>query len=100
MYWIIFLTIPLLVTSKPEFDPSAIMKDILVPADASVGSVIYRLRASDPFFDYPLIYNILEPTSVVKIDSLNCSRLNSVSIAFQFCKFLPYKICRLFFNAF
>lgn len=72
--------IPLRVSSKPEFDVSALMRDTLVPADAAVGSVIYRLRASDPFFDYPLEYSILEQSSVVKVDNLNCSRLNSVSI--------------------
>lgn len=81
MYLMVLIAIPLLVTCKPEFDPSAVMRDILVPADAPVGSVIYRLRASDPFFDYPLVYSILEQTSIVKVDSLNCSRLNSVSTA-------------------
>lgn len=84
MLWIILMTIPLTILSKPEFDSTAAMKDILIPADAAVGTVVYRLRASDPFFDYPLVYTILDESSIVKVDNLNCSRLNSVRFALLF----------------
>lgn len=43
----------------PVFDPSTLMRLVLVPADAAVGSVIYRVRASDPDFDYPLHFELI-----------------------------------------
>lgn len=43
----------------PVFDPSTLMRLVLVPADAAVGSVIYRVRASDPDFDYPLHFELV-----------------------------------------
>jgi hypothetical protein len=43
----------------PKFDPSTRMRLVLVPADASVGSVIYRLRATDEEFDYPLQFELV-----------------------------------------
>lgn len=42
----------------PKFDPSTRMRLVLVPADAAVGSVIYRLRATDEEFDYPLQFEL------------------------------------------
>lgn len=45
--------------SDPKFDPSTRMRLVLVPADAAVGSVIYRLRASDAEFDYPLTFELV-----------------------------------------
>lgn len=44
---------------EPVFDPSTLMRLVLVPADAAVGSVIYRVRASDPDFDYPLHFELI-----------------------------------------
>lgn len=44
---------------EPVFDPSTLMRLVLVPADAAVGSVIYRVRASDPDFDYPLQFELI-----------------------------------------
>lgn len=44
--------------SDPKFDPTTRMRLVLVPADAAVGSVIYRLRASDDEFDYPLTFEL------------------------------------------
>lgn len=44
---------------EPVFDPSTLMRLVLVPADAVVGSVIYRVRASDPDFDYPLQFELI-----------------------------------------
>lgn len=43
----------------PKFDPTTRMRLVLVPADAAVGSVIYRLRASDEEFDYPLTFELV-----------------------------------------
>lgn len=44
--------------ADPKFDPTTRMRLVLVPADAQVGSVIYRLRASDEEFDYPLTFEL------------------------------------------
>lgn len=54
------------------------MNEVLIPADAAVGSVIYRLRASDTAFDYPLAFD-LKDSSAVAVEALNCTRFNSVS---------------------
>ena len=43
----------------PKFDPSTRMRLVLVPADAQVGSVIYRLRAPDEEFEYPLQFELV-----------------------------------------
>lgn len=45
--------------ADPKFDPTTRMRLVLVPADATVGSVIYRLRASDEEFDYPLTFELV-----------------------------------------
>lgn len=44
--------------ADPKFDPTTRMRLVLVPADAAVGSVIYRLRASDDDVDYPLSFEL------------------------------------------
>lgn len=64
----------------PKFDPSTRMRLVLVPSDATVGSVIYRLRATDEEFDYPLTFELMgdAPSSTVQIDSLPCTKYNSV----------------------
>lgn len=56
------------------------MRLVLVPADAQVGSVIYRLRATDEEFDYPLTFEFVgdASSSTVKIESLPCTKYNSV----------------------
>lgn len=43
----------------PIFDPATLMRLVLVPADAAVGSVIYRIRAHDKDFDYPLQFDMI-----------------------------------------
>lgn len=79
MLWLALLLTPVLVTSVPRFDPTALLQETLIPADAAVNSIVYRLRASDPSFDYPLIFTLTAATtSVVSIESLNCTRLNSI----------------------
>ncbi|KAG6450668.1 cadherin-86C isoform X1 [Manduca sexta] len=65
---------------EPVFDPSTLMRLVLVPADAAVGSVIYRVRASDPDFDYPLHFELIGQMGRqdIGIESLPCTRYNSV----------------------
>ncbi|EDW83990.2 uncharacterized protein Dwil_GK13902 [Drosophila willistoni] len=64
----------------PKFDPTTRMRLVLVPADAQVNSVIYRLRATDEEFDYPLTFEFVgdASSSTVKVESLPCTKYNSV----------------------
>uniref|UniRef100_A0A182PTP3 Cadherin domain-containing protein n=1 Tax=Anopheles epiroticus TaxID=199890 RepID=A0A182PTP3_9DIPT len=64
----------------PKFDPSTRMRIVLVPADAAVGSVIYRLRASDEEFEYPLQFELVgdASSSTVQIETLPCTKFNSI----------------------
>ena len=55
--WVILITLMypnLTLGVKPVFDYSNNMRLVLLPADTKLGSVIYRLRASDGDEDYPL----------------------------------------------
>lgn len=76
----LFSVIKFAATADPVFDPSTAMRLVLVPADATVGSVIFRLRASDDEFDYPLTFELVgdSSSSTVQIDSLPCTKYNSV----------------------
>lgn len=56
---VLWLLAQLAECGEPVFDPSTLMRLVLVPADAAVGSVIYRVRASDPDFDYPLQFELI-----------------------------------------
>lgn len=56
---IVFQWITVSFAYDPKFDPTTRMRLVLVPADAAVGSVIYRLRASDDEFDYPLTFELV-----------------------------------------
>lgn len=78
MRWLALVCGPLLAAAAPRFDPTALLQDVLIPADAAVGSVVYRLRASDPTFDYPLAFTVIGQFSTVSVNSLNCSKFNSV----------------------
>lgn len=40
----------------PTFDSATEFRDLMVPAGAPVGSLIYRIRASDHDKDYPLYF--------------------------------------------
>ncbi|XP_055535413.1 cadherin-86C isoform X1 [Wyeomyia smithii] len=64
----------------PKFDPSTRMRLVLVPADATVGSVIYRLRATDEEFEYPLQFELVgdAASSTVQIETLPCTKFNSI----------------------
>ncbi|XP_037727872.1 cadherin-86C isoform X2 [Drosophila subpulchrella] len=66
--------------ADPKFDPTTRMRLVLVPADAQVNSVIYRLRATDEEFDYPLTFEFVgdASASTVKVESLPCTKYNSV----------------------
>lgn len=103
---IVFQCITVSFASDPKFDPTTRMRLVLVPADAAVGSVIYRLRASDDEFDYPLTFELVgelvnhkidinlynfsnkftsfrfsigdASSSTVQIDSLKCTKYNSI----------------------
>ncbi|XP_063530752.1 cadherin-86C isoform X1 [Cydia strobilella] len=65
---------------EPVFDPTTLMRLVLVPADAAAGSVIYRVRASDPDFDYPLHFELIGQMGRldIGIETLPCTRYNSV----------------------
>lgn len=56
---IILQTISNSLGADPKFETSTKMRLVLVPADAAVGSVIYRLRATDEEFDYPLQFELV-----------------------------------------
>ena len=43
---------------KPVFDLSNTMRFVMLPSDTKLGSVIYRLRASDADEDYPLMFTV------------------------------------------
>ncbi|XP_049545284.1 cadherin-86C isoform X3 [Anopheles darlingi] len=64
----------------PKFDPSTSMRLVLVPTDATVGSVIYRLRATDDEFEYPLQFELVgdAASSTVQIETLPCTKFNSI----------------------
>lgn len=64
---IILNLIALTLSVDPKFDPSTRMRLVLVPADATVGSVIYRLRATDDEFDYPLQFELMGESTVCPI---------------------------------
>ncbi|VVD02648.1 unnamed protein product [Leptidea sinapis] len=77
------VVVPLLlgvVRSEPVFDPSTLMRLVMVPVDAAVGSVIYRVRASDSDFDYPLHFELIGQMGRldIGIETLPCTRYNSV----------------------
>lgn len=66
--------------ADPKFDPTTRMRLVLVPADAQVGSVIYRIRATDEEFDYPLQFDMVgdAASSTVRIETLPCTKYNSI----------------------
>lgn len=66
--------------ADPRFDPTTLMRLVQVPADAAVGSVIYRLRATDEDFDYPLQFDLIGDAakSIVRVETLACTKYNSV----------------------
>ncbi|XP_050313311.1 cadherin-86C isoform X2 [Anthonomus grandis grandis] len=68
---------PVAVSAILVFDTTALLNEVLIPADAPVGSVIYRLRVSDTAFDYPLKFYLRDSTTV-SLEALNCTRFNSV----------------------
>ncbi|KMQ96646.1 Cadherin-23, partial [Lasius niger] len=66
-------------SARPRFDTSTDMGLVLVPADAEIDSVIFRLRATDQDADFPLVFEITATiTPVVRIDNLPCTLYNKV----------------------
>ncbi|KAI5749475.1 hypothetical protein M8J76_007613 [Diaphorina citri] len=66
------------VANYPVFDISTQMRSLLIPASVKLGTIIYRLRASDSDKDYPLTFDATDFGSyVVKIKSLPCSKNSS-----------------------
>lgn len=66
-------------SARPRFDTSTDMSLVLVPADAEVDSVIFRLRATDQDADFPLVFDVIATiTPVVRIENLPCTLYNKV----------------------
>ncbi|XP_043267820.1 uncharacterized protein Cad86C [Venturia canescens] len=66
-------------TARPRFDTSTDMGLVLVPADAEIDSVIFRLRATDQDADFPLVFDITATvTPIVRIENLPCTLYNKV----------------------
>ena len=55
---LLLLPPPPVLANYPLFDVATRMRVLLVPRDAAVGTVIYRLRATDSDFDYPLHFDV------------------------------------------
>ncbi|BES87672.1 Hypothetical protein NTJ_00475 [Nesidiocoris tenuis] len=65
-------------SNYPVFDINAQMRNLLLPADARIGSVIYRLRATDSDRDYPLVFAATDYGSyVIRIENLPCNKNSS-----------------------
>ncbi|XP_023288694.1 cadherin-86C [Orussus abietinus] len=65
--------------ARPQFDTSTDMGLVLVPADAEVNSVIFRLRATDQDADFPLVFDTTATISpIVRIENLPCTLYNKV----------------------
>lgn len=77
---ILTLDVTPVTATDPKFDPTTRMRLVLVPADAQVGSVIYRIRATDEEFDYPLQFEMVgdSASSTVQIETLPCTKYNSI----------------------
>nr|XP_011305107.1 PREDICTED: uncharacterized protein LOC105267741 [Fopius arisanus] len=66
-------------SARPRFDTSTDMGMVLVPADAEIESVIFRLRATDQDADFPLVFDIAATvTPVVRIENLPCTLYNKI----------------------
>ncbi|CAB3363388.1 Hypothetical predicted protein [Cloeon dipterum] len=64
----------------PLFDESTKMRVLRVPWDTRVGTVIYRVRATDSDYDYPLSFDVQGRTgrSLLRVENLPCPRNSSV----------------------
>ena len=61
------LLIPICQGIKPIFDYSNNMRLVMLPADTKLGSIIYRLRASDADEQYPLKFTFYGKKNFIKI---------------------------------
>ena len=48
----------MVMANKPVFDLSNNMRLVLLPADTKMGTIIYKLRASDADEDYPIQFRV------------------------------------------
>jgi hypothetical protein len=55
---LLLLLLQQVAANYPLFDESTTMRVLLVPWDTRVGSAIYRLRATDSDYDYPLEFDV------------------------------------------
>eukprot|EP00095_Tigriopus_kingsejongensis_P012458 maker-scaffold696_size110080-snap-gene-0.13 protein:Tk12458 transcript:maker-scaffold696_size110080-snap-gene-0.13-mRNA-1 annotation:"cad86_drome ame: full" len=60
--------------NKPVFDLSNNMRLVLLPADTKMGTIIYKLRASDADEDYPLQFKITgDDSNLIDVVNVDCS---------------------------
>ena len=60
--------------NKPVLDVSNNMRLVLLPSDTKMGTVIYKLRASDSEEHYPLQFRVYgEESSLINIINVDCS---------------------------
>ena len=61
--------------NKPIFDLSNNMRLVLLPADTKMGTVIYKLRASDADEDYPISFRVSgKDRKLLDIVNVDCSK--------------------------
>eukprot|EP00094_Tigriopus_californicus_P003115 TCALIF_02997-PA protein Name:"Similar to Cad86C Cadherin-86C (Drosophila melanogaster)" AED:0.15 eAED:0.15 QI:164/0.72/0.58/1/1/1/12/0/720 len=61
--------------NKPVFDLSNNMRLVLLPADTKLGTVIYKLRASDADEDYPLQFRVSgDDSHLIDIKNIDCTK--------------------------
>ncbi|CAH0746918.1 unnamed protein product [Bemisia tabaci] len=73
--WLFAFLVGSVAGNYPVFDATTQMKNLLVPADLPVGSIIYRLRATDADRDHPLTFDATDYGSyVIRIENLPCDR--------------------------
>ena len=65
--------------ARPRFDTSTDMGLVLVPSDAEVDSVIFRLRATDQDADFPLVFEITGNPSLLLVPPNTLQRLKPIS---------------------
>ena len=69
------LTITLVKANKPIFDLSNNMRLVLLPSDTKMGTIIYKLRASDSDEDYPLSFRATgKDSNLIEIENVDCSK--------------------------
>lgn len=78
------VTVVTVAGNYPTFEGATEFRDMMVPAGASVGSLIYRLRASDHDKDYPLYFQATGTRARVTY--------KYTVLLFRFCKWLAINL--------